>query len=665
MAYLTAAPDLMMAGVADVAAIGSSISAANLVALIPTRALVPAAGDEVSAAVASLFSFHAEEYHTLTARAVVFHEQFTQALSGASGAYAAAEAANASPLQPLAENILDVINAPTNVLLGRPLIGNGTNGTPGTGQAGGDGGILWGNGGMGGSGGLGSRGGRGGNAGLFGNGGIGGAGGIRGGVGGAGGAGGWFLGDGGAGGTGGVGGAAISAGAGGVGGRALSLFGAVGPSGGTGTYYPSVAFASPEEAALLLLATPDANFLLIGTDGTSLAKVLADPAGTPNFHALMGQSVTSASTIIGRTTISNPSWTAMQTGVWGETSGVTNNVFTEWTYDNWPTVYNQIENTYGDQVDTTVIANWNVITHIAGAGSNPADHIEFVPQITGDTDWLATQNLVGQQTKTAILNADPAKGNLIFSYFVGVDENAHMYGGDSPQYELAIQNMDYNLGSQTPGGGGLLGAVYQWETLHPGEQFSTLVVTDHGEIGPNQFGRGHGFQSPRETATFLIFDQAGVDTRDGYINNSWQIVSVTPTIMDQFGIPVPSYMAGAPLTAPSFEGTYVDPGANLFSVLSADFSAQGYPDIATNLMLGSRTVAVTIPYGVYEQVSGIVDTVPSFLQVPVSWLGAGVYQSVNIPAQIWARITGVTGNQIIPPVPNPFLGAGIGGPLSL
>ncbi|MXO40715.1 PE-PGRS family protein, partial [Mycobacterium kansasii] len=180
-------------------------------------------------------------------------------------------------------------------------------------------------------------------------------------------------------------------------------------------------------------------------------------------------------------------------------------------------------------------------------------------------------------------------------------------------------------------------------------------VTDHGEIGPQNFSITHGFQSPRETATFLIFDQAFNDVRDGYINNSWQIVSTTPTIMDQFGIPPLPYMQGAPLTSANFDGTYVDPGPNLFSVLSADFAGQGYPDIATTLSLGSRTVAATIPYLVYSPIQNIVDAVPSLLQLPVSWLGAGVYQSLNIPAQIWVRLTGVTGNQIIPPVLNPFL----------
>ncbi|WP_407689589.1 PecA family PE domain-processing aspartic protease [Mycobacterium sp. HUMS_1102779] len=76
------------------------------------------------------------------------------------------------------QTIVNLINAPTNTLLGRPLIGNGASGANGTGQAGQAGGILWGNGGTGGSGGPNHPGGAGGAAGLFGNGGIGGTGGT-------------------------------------------------------------------------------------------------------------------------------------------------------------------------------------------------------------------------------------------------------------------------------------------------------------------------------------------------------------------------------------------------------------------------------------------------------------------------------------------------------
>ena len=175
-------------------------------------------------------------YQALSAQAAAFHQQFVQALNAGAGAYASTEAANAAaaanPWQVLQQDILGAINAPTELLLQRPLIGNGTNGAPGTGQNGGAGGLLWGNGGDGGSGAANQNGGNGGAAGLIGSGGKGGAGGpiITGtghANGGAGGAGGLLSGNGGAGGAGGrwrAAGAGV-AGTGGAGGDAIGLFG--------------------------------------------------------------------------------------------------------------------------------------------------------------------------------------------------------------------------------------------------------------------------------------------------------------------------------------------------------------------------------------------------------------------------------------------------------
>lgn len=140
MSYVLATPEMVAAAANNLAQIGSTLSAANAAALAPTTGVLAAGADEVSAAVASLFSGHAQAYQTLGTQAAAFHERFIQALSTAAGAYGSAEAANASPLQ----QALNVINAPTQTLLGRPLIGNGTNGAPGTGQAGGPGGLLWG-----------------------------------------------------------------------------------------------------------------------------------------------------------------------------------------------------------------------------------------------------------------------------------------------------------------------------------------------------------------------------------------------------------------------------------------------------------------------------------------------------------------------------------------
>ncbi|WP_136624882.1 PE family protein, partial [Mycobacterium attenuatum] len=178
MSYLIAIPEMLAAAAADVTAIGSSVGTANSTAAASTTTMLAAAEDEVSTAIASLFSSHAQEYQTLSRQAALFHTQFVQALTGAGNAYAAAEAASAHPLQALLDDMLAVINAPTNFLLGRPLIGNGSDGGPGSGAKGGAGGILVGNGGNGGSGAPGQAGGDGGAAGLLGIGGAGGAGGI-------------------------------------------------------------------------------------------------------------------------------------------------------------------------------------------------------------------------------------------------------------------------------------------------------------------------------------------------------------------------------------------------------------------------------------------------------------------------------------------------------
>jgi len=81
MSYLIAVPDMLAAAAADVAGIGSSLSAANGAAVAPTTGIVVAAEDEVSVAIANLFSGHARAYQALSAQAAAFHDQFVQALT--------------------------------------------------------------------------------------------------------------------------------------------------------------------------------------------------------------------------------------------------------------------------------------------------------------------------------------------------------------------------------------------------------------------------------------------------------------------------------------------------------------------------------------------------------------------------------------------------------
>jgi len=172
VSFVLATPNMIAAAATDLANIGSAVNAANTAAAARTTAILDAAADEVSAAVTAAFDAHAQQYQAPSAQAAAFHDQFVRALTVGGSLYAGTEAANAGPLQPL----LDLINAPTQFLLGRPLIGDGTNGAA-PGQSGGPGGLLFGNGGNGATDGDGQRGGNGGAAGWLGNGGAGGTGG--------------------------------------------------------------------------------------------------------------------------------------------------------------------------------------------------------------------------------------------------------------------------------------------------------------------------------------------------------------------------------------------------------------------------------------------------------------------------------------------------------
>ncbi|OOK68131.1 PE family protein [Mycobacterium kansasii] len=224
MSFVLASPEVLAAAAADVVRIGSVLRSANAAAATPTIAVSAPGADEVSAAVASLFAGHGQAYQRLSAHLTAYHDQFVRTLQSSADAYAGAEAANAAPLQSAGQGLLNLINAPTEALLGRPLVGNGADGPAGRwgsrasragsctamaetvvtaalperrgrrrvgradrqrrrgrhwrgralGGNGGNGGLIYGNGGPGGGGGTGAVGGAGGAALLLGNGGAGG-----------------------------------------------------------------------------------------------------------------------------------------------------------------------------------------------------------------------------------------------------------------------------------------------------------------------------------------------------------------------------------------------------------------------------------------------------------------------------------------------------------
>ena len=207
-----------------------------------------------------------------------------------------------------------------------------------------------------------------------------------------------------------------------------------------------------------------------------------------------------------------------------------------------------------------------------------------------------------------------------------------MFGGASPEYAAAIRNVDDNLGE-------ILAAVDDWEDATLVREWTIIVVTDHGHQ-PQQ-GFGHGFQTPDETATFVIANGPDFQRRV-WVNPDYEIVDTTPTVLTLFGAPVPANLDGVSLTAlGGSDGTRQQ--AELHQALEAMIATNQPPDFVTDMALSLRTIFATIPYFVW--------TLNNDGTLPIPILGDVLYVATNIPAQIVARLTGVTRRQHLPAVP--------------
>ena len=393
------------------------------------------------------------------------------------------------------------------------------------------------------------------------------------------------------------------------------------------------------------------HVLLIGTDGTNMSKILeyAYDEPTSGFRILMDQGVTGTTSFVGHTTLSGPSWSTILTGAWDNKTGVFNNIFSPVPYNSWPTAINLIEyNT--PEVDTAVFANWQYINDIAGAGGYPADVNDFVEF---DTSWEVTDDRVVQATIEQINTTSASDSSFIFSYQVAVDEAGHEAGGDSPEYRAALINTSENIAA-------IMTAVDAWEAANPGQQWTVITTTDHGH--QPQAGFGHGFNSPLETSSFVIFDLEGDDTNDGQQNLGYSNTDITPTILNLFGIAQRSDFDGVPLQE-NADGVVVP--VNLKQSITDALALYGFPDPITDFTLSLRTVVGAVPYflngfveditgllqGVVDQQIFVISTLAQVAELAVGFIGGALVDVTQVIAGVVARLTG---SGAIPPTDPPL-----------
>ncbi len=122
MQYVLAQPQVMVTAAADVAAIGSALDEAGAAAAGRTTGMAAAAEDEISAAVARLFSAYGQQWRALIGRAAALQGEFAQALAAAGNAYANTEAAGVAALAatggPTAAALQSAADPPVTFVLG-------------------------------------------------------------------------------------------------------------------------------------------------------------------------------------------------------------------------------------------------------------------------------------------------------------------------------------------------------------------------------------------------------------------------------------------------------------------------------------------------------------------------------------------------------------------
>jgi hypothetical protein len=121
-AYVLTRPKVMAAAAADVAAIGTTLDEATAAVAGRTTGVVAAAADEVSEAVANLFSAYGQEWRALIGRAAALHNAFAEALTAGGNAYANAEATGAAALAATGGSMSTATDPPVTFVLG----GSGT-----------------------------------------------------------------------------------------------------------------------------------------------------------------------------------------------------------------------------------------------------------------------------------------------------------------------------------------------------------------------------------------------------------------------------------------------------------------------------------------------------------------------------------------------------------
>lgn len=234
-------------------------------------------------------------------------------------------------------------------------------------------------------------------------------------------------------------------------------------------------------------------------------------------------------------TISAVGYNNVLTGVWYNKHNVPDNDIKSPNY-NYPSIFRLLKDAY-PQKKIGVFSSWqDNRTKLIGEGLAQTGNIKMDYAFDGlelDTnnyphdkkrDFMAA--IDEAVSKSAAETIEEKAPDLSWVYLEYTDDMGHMYG-DSPQYTVAIEKMDKQVGR--------IWQAIKKRQASSKEEWMIIITTDHGR--DEATGQGHGGQSFRQRSGWIISNKT--------LNNSYakllypSAVDILPTIAQFMDISIP------------------------------------------------------------------------------------------------------------------------------
>ena len=225
-------------------------------------------------------------------------------------------------------------------------------------------------------------------------------------------------------------------------------------------------------------------------------------------------------------TISAVGYNSILTGTWVNKHNVWDNDIKEPDY-NYPTIF-QLLKKESPQKKIGIFSSWqDNRTKLVGEGLKEAGDIHFdyhfdgleldtvnYPHDDNSAYMHRIDEKVSDEASQAILTYAP---DLSWVYLEYTDDMGHRYG-DSPEYYKAIEYADAQVGR--------IWKAVQLREQNYNEDWLIIVTTDHGR--DPKTGKGHGGQSDRERAAWIITNAQDLNSR--FKDGDAAQVDIMPTI---------------------------------------------------------------------------------------------------------------------------------------